>query len=379
MSFVSLASTSLIPASRRLKSVDVLRGVTIAAMILVNAQFSNEESYRQLAHAAWNGWTFADTIYPCFLFIVGVSLTLSTASRVARGEDRTRLLWHALRRSLLIFGCGVVIDYLRFPYREFPFVAFQDHLQLTGALQKIAVCYLIAFHIYLWTGLRGVVVGIFGLNLLYLGLLYFYPVPGCGPGSLTVSCNFPGYLDEIVIDGFRWNSTAFDPDGVGAILPAITSVLFGVLAGELLQSKRDPRQKLLRLLGWGIVLIASGELLAIWIPINKQLWTTSFAVFMAGLAATGLACAIWLVDGRPLQRWFRPLEILGLNAVAAYLISRLVANVPRVPVMGKSLYTDVLAHAASPPNASLLFAMVVLAAVYLAVWLMDRRSWYLKF
>jgi len=379
MSSPSAAPTTSAPASPRLKSIDVFRGATIAAMILVNGQFSPEDSYRQLAHAAWNGWTFADTIYPCFLFIVGVSLTLSTASRVARGEDRNRLLGHAVRRSLLIFGCGVVIDYLRVPSHEFPFVGFQDHLQLTGALQKIAVCYLVAFHIYLWSGLRGVIVGIIGLNLLYLGLLYFYPVPVCGPGSLVVSCNFPGYIDEIMLDGFRWNSAAFDPDGVGAILPAITSVLFGVLAAQLLRSESYPRQRLLWLLGGGIVLIAVGELLSTWVPINKQLWTTSFAVFMAGLAATGLACSIWVVDGRPLRRWLRPLEIMGLNAVAAYLISRLVANVPRVHLMGKSLYTDVLAHVASPPNASLLFAMSVLAAVYLAVWLMDRRGWYLKF
>ena len=160
-------------------------------MILVNGQFSHAESYRQLAHAAWNGWTFADTIFPCFLFIVGVSLTLSTASRMARGEDRTRLLWHALRRSLLLFACGVLIDYLRVPAREFPFIGLQGHLQLSGVLQKIAVCYLVAFHIYLWTGLRGVIVGIIGLNLLYLGLLYFYPVPGCGPGSLIVELQLP--------------------------------------------------------------------------------------------------------------------------------------------------------------------------------------------
>jgi predicted acyltransferase len=363
-----------------LNSVDVFRGATIVSMILVNGQFSNEESYRQLAHAEWHGWTFADTIFPCFLFIVGVSLALSTSSRVARrGADRPRLLGHALQRSLLIFGCGVLIDYLRVPSHGFPFVGFQDHLQLTGALQKIAVCYLVAFLIYLWAGQRGVIVAIVCLNLLYLGLLYFYPVPGCGPGSLTVSCNFPGYLDEIVLDGFRWNSTAFDPDGVGAILPAITSVLFGVLAGQLLRSEQRRGQQLLWLLGGGIALIAAGELLSTWVPINKQLWTTSFAVFMAGMAAIGLAGSIWLVDGRPLRLWFRPLEIFGLNAIAAYLISRLVANVPRVHVMGKSLYTDVLARLASPPNASLLFAMVVLAAVFLVVWLMDRRGWYLKF
>jgi predicted acyltransferase len=368
-------------ASPRLRSIDVFRGATIAAMILVNGQFSHEESYRQLAHAAWNGWTFADTIFPCFLFIVGVSLTLSTASRMARGESHSRLLGHAVRRSLLIFGCGMVIDYLRVPSREFPFIGLQAHLQLTGTLQKIAVCYLVAFLIYLWAGLRGVVIGIIGLNLLYLGLLYFYPVPGCGPGSLAVSCNFPGYLDEMVLDGFRWDSTAFDPDGVGAILPATTSALFGVLAGRLLvQSEPRRRHQILQLLGAGLFLIAAGELLSIWVPINKQLWTSTFAVTMAGLAATGLACAIWLVDDRPPVRpWLRPLEIFGLNAIAAYLISRLVVNVPKVHVLGTSLYNDVLARIASPPNASLLFAMVVLAAVYLAVWLMDRRDWHLKF
>ena len=124
-----------------------------------------------------------------------------------------------------------------------------SHLQLSGTLQKIAVCYFVAFHIYIWTGLRGVFVGIIALNLLYLGLLYLYPVPGCGPGSLAVSCNFPNYLDEIILDGFRWNSTAFDPDGVGAILPAITSVLFGVLAGRLFWTDHRSWPRLPCLLG----------------------------------------------------------------------------------------------------------------------------------
>src|SRR5262249_23505221 len=156
---------------------------------------------------------------------------------------------------------------------------------------------------------------------LYLCLLAFYPVPGCGPASLALSCNFPGYLDEIVLRGFRRNSPEFDPDGIGAILPAITSVLFGVLAGSHLVSERRPRQQTLWLLGGGFSLIIAGEVLSLWVPINKQLWTTSFAVLMAGLAAIGLACTIWLVDNRPLQRWFTPLEILGLNAIAAYLIS----------------------------------------------------------
>ena len=235
----------------RLRSIDLFRGATIAAMVLVNAQFSYEDSYRQLAHAAWNGWTFADTIYPCFLFIVGVSLTLSTAARVARGEDRTQLLAHAFRRSLLLFACGVAIDFLRVPAHDFLFFGFQQHLQLTGVLQKIAVCYLLAFLIFLWTGPRGVIAGIVGLNLLYLFLLYLYPVPGCGPGSLTSGCNFPGYVDQTLAAGFRWNSSAFDPDGPGSILPAVTSVLFGVLAGYLLLAEQNLRQRVVLASGRG--------------------------------------------------------------------------------------------------------------------------------
>jgi predicted acyltransferase len=347
-------------------------------MIIVNSLYSHDESYHQLTHAEWNGWTFADTIFPCFLFIAGVSLVLSTSARLARGQDRASLLRHALRRTILIFALGVLIDYLRIPTHAFPFIGFQDHLQLSGVLQKIAVCYLVAFLIYLWTGPAGVIIGVVGLNLLYLSLVYLYPVPGCGPGGLTVTCNFPGYIDKIVIDGFRWNNPAFDPDGVGAILPAVSSVLFGVLAGEFLQREHRAQYQPLGLLGGGILLIAAGELLSIWIPFNKQLWTTSFAVFMAGLAAVGLACTMWLIHQQPSYRWYKPLEIFGLNSIAAYLISRPTANFLRVHIAGESLYDNVLTRLVNPPLASSLFALVVVTAVYITVWLMYRRGWRLS-
>lgn len=371
----AVASTALATASGRLKSIDVLRGATIAAMILVNAEFSPAEAYPEFAHSAWHGWTFADTIYPCFMFLIGVSLTLSTASRIRRGEDRTQLMKHALGRSLLIAACGIAIDYLRVPAHEFPYIGVQNHLQLSGALQLIAVCYLIAFVIYLWSGLPGVITGIIGLNLLYLGFLFLYPVPGCGSGSLDVGCNFPNYIDQVVLGPFRWDIPC---SVVGAIPTATSSILFGVLAGEMMLHEHRPLQQIIWLLVGGVLLIVAGELFAIWLPINKQLWTSSFAIFTAGLSATALACAIWLVDCWPPRRWYRPLEILGMNAIAAYLISRLVQNIPRVHIMGKSLYADVLAQLASPPTASLLFAVVVLAIVYVAIWLMDRKGWQLK-
>ncbi len=364
----------------RLKSLDVLRGATIAAMILVNSQGAHEDAYPQLQHAAWNGWTFADTIFPFFLFIVGVSLTLSTSARMEHGGDRASLVWHAVRRSLLLYGCGVFIDLLVFPYRRSPYFAYRDHLQLTGVLQKIAVCYLVAFLIFLWAGRRGVILGIVGLNLIYLGALFFYPVPGCGAGILTPECNFPGFFDGIVLRGHTWGvPTMQDPDGLGAVLPAVTTVLFGVLAGLLLLAESRPRPRLLWLAGGGLGLVAAAGVLAKWIPVNKPLWTTSYAVLTAGLAAIGLALLYWVVDVRQWGRGFKPLEILGLNAVAAYLASRPLDHVLRVHVFGESLYTDVARRLASPPNASLLFAITVLMAVYLVVWLMYRRRWFLKF
>lgn len=363
---------------KRLGSLDILRGATIASMVLVNSPGAREDSYPQLLHASWNGWTFADTIFPCFLFIVGVSLTLSTAARGEAGGDRASLVWHALRRSVLLFGCGVFIDLLILPHRGFPYFAFRDHLQLSGVLQKIAVCYLAAFLVFLWTGWRGAVLGIVGLNVAYLGLLFYYPVPGCGPGVLTAECSFPAYVNEIALKGLTWGDT-YDPDGLGAILPAITSVLFGVVAGQLLRTESRPRRRLLQLLGAGAGLICAGALLATWVPVNKPLWTPSYAFLMAGLATVCLAAWNWLVDVRRWGRWFKPLEIFGMNAVAAYLVSRPGANLLRVHVFGKSLYTDVCRRLASPPNASLLFATVVLSAVYVVVWFMYRRRWFLKF
>ncbi|MFN0165666.1 MAG: acyltransferase family protein [Bryobacteraceae bacterium] len=362
----------------RFKSLDILRGVSIAAMIVVNS--SREDAYPHLLHSTWNGWTFADTIFPCFLWIVGVALTLSTAGRVARGEARRSLLIHAVRRSALLFGCGLFLEMFVFPSRAFPYFAFIDHFRFSGVLQKIAVCYLVAFLIFLWTTWRGRVLTVISLNLIYLSLLFFYPVPECGAGVLTVQCNFPGYIDSILLKGNLWNNGGMqDPDGLGSILPAISTVLLGVLAGDVLRKDDASGRRVLRLIGMGCGLVAAASVLAVWIPINKILWTTSYAVLMAGLAALCFAVTYWVVDVQGWRQWGKPLEILGLNAVAAYMVSRLGANVPKVHFLGKSLYNDLCLRIADPANASLLFSAANVAGVYVVIWWMYHRRWFLKF
>lgn len=368
----------------RLKSLDIFRGLTIVSMIVVNsAPGSREEGYPAIRHAIWNGWTFADTIFPSFLWIVGVALTLSTASRIERGASRIALLGHAARRAALLIACGLFMNLFYFPDRHFPFFGFNDHLQLTGVLQKIAVCYLIAFAIVLWSGWRGALFGIVALNLTYLALLFFYPVPECGPGGLAPGCNFAGYLDRIVFDGHRWvegNPHGHDPDGLGGILPATSTVLFGVLVGALLQARQTPTPSVMRhILAIGAILIACGTALSMWvIPVNKPLWTPSYAFLMAGISSIVFAACYWASDLRNFGGWFSPFEIYGRNAVAAYMISVEAANVPKVHFFGTSLY-DLCIRIGGIPNASLFYALAYAAAVFLPIWWMHTRRWYLKF
>ena len=149
--------------------------------------------------------------------------------------------------------------------------------------------------------------------------------------------------------------------------------------GLLLRRESRPRQRLQWLLGGGLGLVAAAALLATWIPVNKPLWTTSYAVLMAGFAAIFLAACYWAVDLRQWGRWFKPLEIFGMNPVAAYMVSRPGDHALRVHVAGRSLCTNVCGRLASPPNASLLFALVVLSVVYSVVWFMYQRRWFLKF
>jgi predicted acyltransferase len=366
--------------SDRLRSLDIFRGATIAAMIIVNNPGSRDETYAPLLHAGWNGWTFADTIFPCFLWIVGVALTLSTARRLQLGEDRAQLLRHAVRRSVLLFCIGVFLDSFSFASRMFPYFVFRDHFQLSGVLQRIAICYLVSFLIFLWTDWRGVILGIASLNLIYLVLLFFYPVPGCGAGVLTAECNFPRYLDGIVLEGHMWGvSNAQDPNGLGAILPAISTVLLGVLAGHLMRLEATPGRRTLRLLSMGLGLCVASALLSASIPVNKPLWTTSYAFLMAGLASICFACLYFTVDIQKFGRWLVPLQILGMNAIAAYIVSGLGENVPKVHFFGKTLYADVCKQLVNPPNASLLYAVIYTLVIFFVVWLMYRQRLFLRF
>lgn len=366
----------------RLLSLDVFRGATIASMLLVNNPGTWNAVYPPLLHAPWHGWTFTDVIFPFFLWITGMSLTLSTAKRVSRGESRRDLMLHALRRSLIIFSIGLFMAAV--PYFRF------STLRIPGVLQRIAVCYLIATAIYLTSSIRGQIRWTAALLAVYWLLMKLYPVPGYGEGILDKEGNFARYIDGLLLNGHMWaQSKTWDPEGVVSTLPAIATTLFGILTGHILRTQKSAEEKTSWMFFLGSSLLFAGAIMSLWLPINKNLWTSSYSVFMAGLAANVFAFCYWIIDVKGYRAWCRPLQIYGMNAITIFALSGLLAKAALLTKITRAdgtqlsvwswVFQNVFAPLAAPVNASLLFALSYVLLFFGLAWVMYRRKWFLRF
>ncbi len=368
--------------TKRLVSLDAFRGLTIASMILVNNPGPGAPTYRQLEHADWNGWTFTDTVFPFFLWIVGVAITLSTAKRLEAGADRRIMMVHIIRRAALLYALGFFLA--GFPYFHLA------HIRFLGVLPRIAICYFVAATLFLFTRWRLQVAAIVLLSAVYWILMVFYPVPGLGAGHLEEGHNFASYVDGLVLTAHMWSVTkTWDPEGLISTLPAIVTTLFGILAGHLLRSSFPIKGKLARLIAFGLGLVAAGQGSNIWLPINKNLWTVSFAFFMAGLATLEFSALFWVLDIVGYQRWAKPFVVYGMNAIAVFVLSgitgRLLALIHVADrTTGKPIslslfiYQSVFAPLAAPINSSLLFALTYVVGLFLVAWFLYSRRWFLR-
>ena len=367
------------PASRYL-ALDVFRGLTIAGMIVVNTPGSWTHVYPPLLHAEWHGWTATDTIFPFFLFIVGVSMAVSFARRRAQGASRRELFLHSVRRGAIIFGLGLALNVLSL------FVFHRAHLRIPGVLQRIGVVYLLAAGIFLAFGRRGVLATAILLLVGYWALMRFVPVPGFGAGRLDLEGNLAAYVDRAVLGEHTWKP-GWDPEGPLSTIPAIATALLGALAGEWLRSDAVRRKQMGLILG-GWFAVGVGLLWSLSFPINKNLWTSSYAVFMSGLAALLLALCMVVVDGLEWRGWARPFEWLGRNPIAAFVLSTLVTilslgiKLPGPDGKHRSLYATiyrtVFDRFADPRLGSLLFAIVFLAVWIAVCGLLYRKRIFLK-
>jgi predicted acyltransferase len=350
-------------------------------MIVVNNPGTWSAVYPPLLHADWHGWTYTDTIFPFFLFVVGAAIPFSFGRRASEGADRNDLLRHTARRALWIVAIGLALNLLSF-------LLFQrEHLRIPGVLQRIGLCFLAAAAIWLFGGTRAAAIGAVLLLAGYWALMALVPVPGFGVGRYDLQGNLAAYVDRIVLGAHTWKP-GWDPEGPLSTLPAIATTLLGVLAGSRLRSESSGEQKVRALIFWGWAAALAGLAWGLVFPINKNLWTSSYALFMSGLATACLAVCYWAIDIRSWRRAITPFLWLGRNAIGAFVASTVVTIVLiaiKVPgpegkprSLWSTIYRAVFDRFADPRLGSLLFALA-----YLGVWLLifralDRRRLYWK-
>lgn len=369
---------------QRLLSLDVFRGATIALMVLVNNPGSWSIRYPQLKHAAWNGWTMTDMVFPFFLWIMGLAMTFSFAKRRAAGATTQSLILHSLKRSAIIFALGILLN--AFPFGVGAPFSFAT-LRVPGVLQRIAICYFVAAVLFVTTSVRAQLLSSISFLAVYWFLMKLVPVPGYGAGVLEPLGNLGRYLDSLLLDGHTWAwapAKGFDPEGFISTIPAFSTTIFGVLTGCWLRSEHSREDKT----GWmfftGFIMILAGATLDMWLPINKNLWTSSYAVFMGGWALICFSMFYWLLDVKGKARWFDRLTVFGMNAITLYVVSELLAITLQVIRVSRAngvvislhewIYSSVFVSWQSPLNASLAYAIAYVGVMYLLGWVMWKRK-----
>ena len=310
-------------APERLVSLDVLRGFDMFWIIGGGAIFTalagvfdsgvTRALAAQLEHVGWVGLHCWDVIWPLFMFIVGAAIPFSIANRRAAGFSDLRLLLHALRRAVILFVLGMAAQGNLFEWdlaRLWP---------CYSVLHGIAAGYLIAVAIYLRCRTRAQIILIGGFLLIYWALLMLVPVPGVGAGVLSPTGNMATWVDQLVLGRFHHGTNTWFVSYLGFA----SSVMLGVLAGEVLRLGRTEKQKILTLVAAGIGCVGAGLLMSLALPIIKLLWTSSFVLVSGGISFLAIALFYWIVDVRRWRSWAFPFRVIGMNPIVAYLATTL--------------------------------------------------------
>jgi predicted acyltransferase len=379
------APQNLVNTMRRLVSLDVARGITIAFMILVNNGGSGKYSYRQLEHSPWNGWTLTDLVFPSFLFIAGIAIVFSNEARMARGESKGTLRLHVIKRAVILFLFGLVVN-------GFPLFNLGT-LRIYGVLQRIAVCFLIASLLYLWNSRAWVAATAAVVALLgYWILMRWVPIPGIGVPTHAVPLldpnqNWVAYLDRKLLFGRLYEGVR-DPEGLLSNIPAMGTILFGVLTGIWLRRPTSASTKALGLLGASISGLVLGNVWNVWFPINKKLWTSSYVLFAAGCTLLLLALCFYAVEIKKWTRgWTFPWLVFGSNAITAYVFSELLAagldtisvhDGGRITNLQQFIYQHWFFPIINPSFGSLMYAIAYVLVCFIPVLLLYRKKIFIK-
>lgn len=293
----------------RLLSLDVFRGIIIVLMIIVNAQA--RVSYAILDHAAWDGFTLADLVFPSFLFIVGLTLTVSLNNQ-KNNKDKSALYRAILWRSTVLFVLGILLN-------AFPHGLDLSTIRVYGILQRIAVCYLVCSLIFLHTSVKTQIGLFFMLIWGYWLLLTVIPIPGWGAHQLTVEHNWLAYVDQLLFSSKHLLFKTYDPEGLISTIPSLATTLCGILIGQLLLSSLSKQQKSYFMLGIALSFLLLGYIWSYSLPINKNLWTSSFVFWSSGWSLMLFALCFIVIDIYKKSNWALVFKIFGVNALAAFV------------------------------------------------------------
>lgn len=360
----------------RLEALDIFRGLTMAAMILVNDPGIASNVYAPLEHAAWNGITPTDFIFPSFIFIVGVSIVLSLSGQLQKGVPKKTLVLKICKRAVILYLIGLFLSIL--PSFNLSLMRF------TGVLQRISVVFFWCAILYIFTS-RKFQIGLAIFILIgYCALMTLVPVPGYGYAILEPGKNMAAWADSFLLPGKMYQGT-WDPEGVLSSFPAIVTGIAGMLTGYLLLSDKTSERKIIWLFVAGFISFAAGNAWDGFFPINKNLWTSSFVLYMAGLDCLILASLYYIADVSGVNKWATFAKVFGSNAIAAYLVSEFFYDIIYYKFGGEhgTSLNDIIINAVTPSAMplkmiSLIWALLYVGLCFIPIYILYRKKIFLK-
>jgi len=370
-------TTATQPTAGRLISLDVFRGLTMVAMTIVNNPGSWSDVYPPLRHAEWNGWTITDLVFPFFIFIVGAAIPYSLGKYLDTQVQKAVYL-RIFKRAAVLFVLGLILA--GFPYFDL------SSLRIMGVLQRLAICYLVASLMYLHTRPMHQV-GVAVICVVSYWLLMLIPPPDRETLLQTKDDNLGAWLDRIIFGtAHLWKvSKTWDPEGLLSTLPALFNTLAGTLTGSYLRSQAQPIEKAAGMFFAGSILLGIGGALDWAFPINKSIWSPSYAVFTSGYAMVVLAMCYYAIDVKGWKKWSNPLVVFGVNALLLFFASGILARVmgtlikfsvdTEVLSLQQWIYKYLLASWAGEMLGSLLYPLLLVVAWYMVLRALYERNW----
>lgn len=381
--------------SQRILSLDILRGITIAGMILVNNPGSWGKVYAPLGHAAWNGLTPTDLVFPFFMFIMGISTYI--ALRKFNFEPGKDVILKIVKRTLLLYAVGQGIAWFALTLRTFNSIADEnlaffprlrqamwnfDEIRILGVIPRLAICYGVVSIIALTVRHK------YFPHIIATLLLGYFILLSLGNGFSYDTSNILSIVDMKILGANHiYNDNGIDPEGILSTIPAIAHVMLGFYIGKRMMETSDIHKKIEMLFIFGAILSFAGFLLSYGCPINKKIWSPSFVLVTVGLGATLLALLTWIIDVKGQNKWCRFFEAFGVNPLFMYVLgavlSVILGNIILYPGGAKTslkglIYNDWLQPVFGDYPGSLLFALLFVAFNWIFGYYLYKKKIYIK-